>query len=327
MVKKTQFAVFADLHIDIMHDALIRLEKVIDTAREQRVDFIISLGDFTYPDNDYLEKRDFTNRDKKAFLCDRNQEKKKALEMLDNCGIPVYHVIGNHEADSCNKKITMEYLKMSKPYYSFDKNGSHFIVLDCNYIFDGQSYIDYELCNYHYYKNDQLPFLPPEEMEWLEKDIMSASGPCVIFSHQSLSDKVLGIQNREQVWELISRVNKDKKRVVLCLNGHSHIDGMSEHEGVPFLDINSISNIWLGRDYQFIRYSSEIDKKFPYIKSTAPYKDPLYAIVTIDKDSIKIEGTKSEFEGPSPYELGYPLSSSEFVSTPVISDRVLPLNK
>jgi predicted phosphodiesterase len=325
MIEKTAFLVFADLHIDIMHDSIFRLEKIISTAKEKNVHFIISLGDFTYPDNEFLARKNIITRDRKAFFCDRNKEKQQALNMLSNCGIPVYHVLGNHESDVCNKSISIEYLGIEKPYYSFDINGLHFVVLDCNFIFDGQQYIDYENCNYHYYEAHQLPFLPPEQMKWLEKDIINASGPSIIFSHQSLSDKVNGIQNRKDVWKLFNKINKDKKRVVLSMNGHSHIDGMSEHGNIPFININSTSNIWLGSNYQTIRYSEEINEKYPYIKLTAPYKDPLFAVVTIDDNNIRIDGAKSEFVGPSPYELGFPRSCSEYISTPFITDYLLPL--
>lgn len=325
MIEKTSFLVFTDLHIDIMHDSILRLEKILSAAKEKNVQFIVNLGDITYPDNEFLERKNITTRDAKAFYCDRDEEKKKALNMLSGCGIPVYHVLGNHEMDVCNKSTAMEYLNIEKPYYSFDKNGLHFIVLDCNFIFDEEQYIDYEFCNYHYYHGNQVSFLSSKQIKWLEKDIMNSTGPCIIFSHQSLSDKIHGLQNREAVWELFRKVNSDKKRVVLCMNGHSHIDGMSERENIPFVNINSASNIWIGSKYQTIRYSEDIDKKYPYIKATAPYKDPLFAIVTIDNNSIRIEGTKSEFAGPSPYELGFPRSSSEFISTPFISDYLLPL--
>lgn len=322
---KTQFAVFADLHIDIMHDALWRLEKVISMALQRNVDFIIQLGDLTYPDNYYLMQRNITQRDKKAFICDRDHEKQKALQMLGDCGIPVYHVLGNHEADVSNKKAAMEYLGMHNAYYSFDKNGFHFIVLDCNYIYNGESYIDYECCNYHYCQKEQYPFLPPDQMKWLKEDILASESPCFIFSHQPLSDKINGIKNREDLWKLLEFVNRDKKRVVLCMNGHSHIDGMAEHINVPFININSISNIWLGHDYQYVRYGMEIDKRYPYLKYTAPYKDPLFAVVTIENGKIHIEGVRSEFVGPSPYDLGFSRNSSEYISTPFISDYLLPL--
>ena len=42
------------------------------------------------------------------------------------------------------------------------------------------------------------------------------------------------------------------------------------------------------------------------LEATAPYRDPLYAIVRVEPDgSIHIEGVESQWVGPTPSELGY----------------------
>lgn len=68
----------------------------------------------------------------------------------------------------------------------------------------------------------------------------------------------------------------------------------------------------------------EIDREYPYLKNVAPYRDPLFAVVTVTDAGIFIRGRESEFVGPSPYDLGFPESSSEFLSTPRISSHILP---
>lgn len=98
---------------------------------------------------------------------------------------------------------------------------------------------------------------------------------------------------------------------------------MRRHGGVYFWDVNSISNIWIGMRYACVRYSEAIDRDYPYLKGTAPYRDPLYAIVTLTPERAGIEGTRSEFAGPSPYDLGFPLSGSEYPSTAEIQSRTL----
>jgi Icc protein len=84
----------------------------------------------------------------------------------------------------------------------------------------------------------------------------------------------------------------------------------------------------MGGDYIHVRYSEEIDKKYPYIKYTAPYRDPLYAIVTVDLEMgiMKIDGLESEFVGPAPWELGGTKESWEHISLrPAISDWSMPI--
>ena len=49
---KTQpvtFAAMTDLHLDIMHDGMMRIDAFLDAAQKADVDFIIQLGDFSFP--------------------------------------------------------------------------------------------------------------------------------------------------------------------------------------------------------------------------------------------------------------------------------------
>ena len=85
-----------------------------------------------------------------------------------------------------------------------------------------------------------------------------------------------------------------------------------------------MSYVWLGGDYKNIRYSEELDKEFPWIKYTAPYKDPLYAIITVATDgTITIEGKETEWVGPSPMDLDYPIRGNKESVRPGISDTII----
>jgi hypothetical protein len=80
---------------------------------------------------------------------------------------------------------------------------------------------------------------------------------------------------------------------------------------------------WLGDNYVHIRYSEEVDKNFKWIKYTAPFKEPLFTTVEISsKGTIKIAGKKTEWVGPSPWEIGYPESKKKYMR-PAISKRNL----
>ena len=84
---------------------------------------------------------------------------------------------------------------------------------------------------------------------------------------------------------------------------------------------------WLGADYKHARFSPDIEKAHPWVSYTAPYKDALYAIVTLSfKGTIVIEGIKSEWIRPSPSDLGAPEKSGGHPSVPWISNRVLKAN-
>ena len=83
------------------------------------------------------------------------------------------------------------------------------------------------------------------------------------------------------------------------------------------------------------RYGREIDEKYPNIKYTLPYRDPVYAIVSMDEKGITVKGTKSEFVGPDDDEIGLytkpgswwtMLYGSEFRASASQQDRYLPFD-
>jgi hypothetical protein len=91
-----------------------------------------------------------------------------------------------------------------------------------------------------------------------------------------------------------------------------------------------MSYSWLGSQYAHVRYSPEVDKAFPSIKNTAPYKDALFALCSLDpRGQLSIRGVRSEFVGPSPWDLGMPeqkgTSRDRDRLAPRISDRDLRL--
>ncbi len=70
------------------------------------------------------------------------------------------------------------------------------------------------------------------------------------------------------------------------------------------MQLNSASYHWLGERYRHMRHSAEIDRQYLDIRFTATYRDPPFATITLRQGQIEIQGTQSEFVGPSPWELG-----------------------
>ena len=328
---KTTFLIFTDLHVDIMHDAPARMEIILRAAREKNVDFLLHLGDIMYPEEEFVRLHDpegYRGREDSWFLCDRDDEKRAIRQMLASSGLPLYGVLGNHDMDGCNKPTACRYWNMPDSFYSFVMGGVRFIALDSQYIQTDDGYDDFAYNNYKHYYNEvwRLHRLPPQRLRWLEETILSSPEPCVLLSHASLADDLLCVRDKEKVWEIIERANREKRRVIGAFNGHNHVDGLTIRQGVPFVSINSASNIWIGMQYQTVRYSETLSRMYPHIQGCAPYFDPLYAVVTIDDSGILIEGTQSSFVGPSPQELGFPPSGSCHEPCACIRSRKLPLS-
>jgi predicted phosphodiesterase len=293
--KNVRFGICADVHKDIMFDADARLKTFIKEASTQKVDFIIQLGDFCRP---YEQNNDF-------------------LAIWNNFTGERHHVVGNHDADGgFTRKQVIDFWKSPACYYSFDKNGCHFIVLDGN----DKNPSPQRASGY-------ARFIGQEQLEWLIKDLKSTQLPCVLFSHQTLENNPDGIENREQIRQLLENENKTSgfKKVIASFSGHHHTDYSTQINGIYYIQINSMSYEWLGEDYKTTRYSKEIDGKYPWIKFTIPYRDPLFAFVEISPNTIRIEGRKSTFVGPTPDQLKFPTPPENEQIIPEIRSRELKL--
>ena len=296
-IKTIRIGMCSDVHLPTMHDSEKRITSFIDSMKVAKPDFIIELGDFGIPAEKYAPYFSIWN----SFP-----------------GLK-YHVIGNHEMDGgTSMEEALTYRKMKNSYYSFSQNGFMFIVLDGN---------DKKDPNQKGYRS----YMGKEQLAWLKQELENAKDPIIIFSHQGIGTdpnnpgERYSIENSEDVRRIFEDHNKaNKENAVICsFNGHTHHDFAEEINGIWYITINSMAYKWLGEEYEHIRYSEEVDKGFKWIKFTAPYKDPLYTVVEISTEGyIKMSGKKSEYVGPSPWDLGYPEHLKKFVR-PEITDRVM----
>ena len=297
--KLLRFGICADVHQDVMHDGEARMRVFIDRMKKEKPDFIFQLGDFCQP-------RD-TN--------------KKFLSIWNEFPGPRYHMLGNHDKDGgFSWKQVMAFWDMEKRYYSFDRDGWHFIVLDGNEKSPVKKIPGYPR------------YIGAEQLAWLADDLKKTKLPTILSCHQSLESDDNSIDNREEVRALLEKTNAEAgwTKVGVCLSGHHHIDFQRTINGITYVQVNSMSCSWLGDKYTHVRYGAEVDKTHPYIKYTAPYKDPLFSLATLDPAGVfKLEGTTSEFVGPSPWDLGMPdkkdTDRCRERLVPKISDRKIPL--
>ena len=308
-----KFGIFSDLHVDIMHDPQLRLESFLDACRQEQVDFIIHLGDFCYPETRKVickpENRPVNIEN--ALHSPTYADKDTIIALYRDFEAPSYHVIGNHDCDMCTKEEVLWYYGVTyKPYYSFDHGGFHFIVLDPNYYMQDGEYISYGNGNYFDAAPGTLPYLPPEQLSWLEEDLSKTPYPTILFSHERLAEDHAAIRNAAQLRSILAVA---PNKVVLALNGHEHMDNVWKVDNTWFLNINSISNYWLGEEYICLnRYTKEIDEKHPNIRYVVPYRDPVFSIVTVDENGATIHGRSGEFVGITPDAQGVNQAGTSF---------------
>ena len=209
--KNVRFAICADVHQDIIHDAPDRMRTFIEEAKSENVDFIIQLGDFCYP----------------------KEENKPFLSVWNSFPGKKYHTLGNHDEDRSTKQEAMAFWGMEKSYYSFDQGAFHFIVLDPNFFVDEGRFMEYEKANYFAHKETRAT-IPPDQIEWLKNDLSQTDKLVVVFSHQCLEAK-RGVNNQLEVRKILEEANASKKKVIACFSGHNHLDQHTEVNGIHYI--------------------------------------------------------------------------------------------
>lgn len=259
-----RFLVFGDLHYDDLPDSEKRLEALIKKAKEENVDFIVSLGDLCFP----------------------IEENRHVLEKLHSVGVSVHYVNGNHDTQVCPIEETLAFLGKEKAYGSFELGEYKFIILD-------SCYWRSEVGDYHFPNSKRVksiyPVVPVEQVEWLKHELAD-NKKYIIFSHMSLVNEFAnrGIRNRQEMLDLFAG-----KQVLLCMNGHDHGDDLKMINGIPFVTVNAASHYcWWGGDPP----GSDV--------RMMPYKDALHVVVELDETEIRIQGIESEYQAETPESVG-----------------------
>jgi len=239
------------------------------------------------------------------------------MEVWNQFKGPKYHVIGNHDTDGGFKpEEVVDFWKAEGKYYSFDRNGFHFVVLNGNEHNESKSR-----------PGGYARFISATQLDWLRKDLEASTLPSVICCHQGLDNDSGGLENGTLLRYTLEQANQKAgwKKVILVLSGHHHQDYYNRINDIHYVQINSASYQWLGDDFKEIRYSEAVDKAHPLVKYTVPYQDPLWATIEIDhKGRITIEGKKTVFVGSSPEKLGVKADDYIYPIVPYISSRNLP---
>ncbi len=135
-----------------------------------------------------------------------------------------HYVLGNHCVDTLRKEEFLGGVEQEKSYYSFDRDGVHFVVLDSCFRSDGQPYGR---------KNSEWTDtnIPATELEWLEGDLKENKKPVIVFAHQRLDvSNNHGVKNNADVRTIFESSGK----VLAVLQGHSHQNDLVEIGGIHY---------------------------------------------------------------------------------------------
>ncbi len=212
-----RFGLITDLHYAdkrpagtrYYRETLAKLEAAATQFKQDQPAFLVELGDLidaadaVETEQRYLQT---INREFSAICKDR------------------HYVLGNHCVDTLTKEEFLGSVGQQASYYSFDRSGFHFIVLDACFRSDGTPY---GRKNSHWTDAN----IPPAELEWLAEDLKANDQPVVVFAHQRLDvSNSHGVKNNAAVRQLF----KDRGNVLAVFQGHSHKNDLKEIDGIPY---------------------------------------------------------------------------------------------
>ncbi len=182
--------------------------------------------------------------------------------MNNSNDIPVQYCIGNHDIWGWNlpsadvrhpqygKSWALETLEMTHPYYSFDKSGWHFVVLD-------------SVAKHHH---GYIGRLGHEQLEWLAQDLsQNCDRPTMILSHIPLLSACCSFfgdseqdGNRWHVPGALMHIDSRHTKnlflkhpsVRLALSGHIHLVDRVDYNGVSYLCNGSVAGNWWQGPFQ-----------------------------------------------------------------------------
>jgi alkaline phosphatase len=257
------FGMFTDVHYAAIPDngtrkysqSLHKLNQCIDTMNQQKVGFLIELGDF---------KDMPVPADSKAAL-GFLQTIETAFSRFNG---DRYHVLGNHDEDCISKMefnsiVRNSNIKKDRTWYSFIKGGHKFIVMDACFDSTGRSY---DHGNFSWSDAN----IPSEQLTWLDKELENNELPVIVFVHQLLyGNGNVTIRNAEEVRTVLEKSNKVK----CVFHGHDHKGGYSQINGIhyytlkgliegDFPESNSFAIVTLTKDHIMIKgYGTAVSRK------------------------------------------------------------------
>ncbi|GAB3319118.1 metallophosphoesterase [Larkinella ripae] len=240
--------------------SLRKLTEAIRTFNQEKVAFVLHLGDFI--------DRDFRSYDTLNTLVRRLNR-------------PLYQVLGNHDFSVQQEEIEKvpALLGMKNRYYSFTRNRWRFIVLDGNDLSvygnpkTSPAYAE-AVGRLEAMKARQAPNaqvwnggLGTRQIQWLRQELAAAAKKgqkVLVLGHMPLWPETdpHNLWNAEEVRVLL----ENQPNVLAYFNGHVHQPSHSVHKGL-----------------HFVTFKGMVEKE-----------ENAYAIITVYRDSVRITGYASE---------------------------------
>ncbi len=187
-------------------------DKLAEAAEQfsmHQLDFVAELGDFVDAADSVEAELGYLRRINREFAAINNER---------------HYVLGNHCVHTLTKQEFLAGVEKPRSFYSFDKAGCHFVVLDSCFRSDGKPYGR---------KNFQWTDanIPAAELDWLDADLKTANKRTIVFAHQRLDvQNNYGVKNAAAVRQLLEASGN----VLAVFQGHSHKNDLNDIAGIHY---------------------------------------------------------------------------------------------
>ncbi|WP_404309818.1 metallophosphoesterase family protein [Neorhodopirellula lusitana] len=190
-------------------ESLAKLSEAAEQFRKDDPAFLVELGDLIDAADSVEVEQGYLQTINKTFAAISRDR---------------HYVLGNHCVDTLTKEEFLSSVGQEKSYYSFDRGGVHFVVLDACFRSDGEPY---GRKNFKWTDAN----IPPVELQWLKADLAASDKPVVVFAHQRLDvTHNHSVKNSADVRQIL----KESGRVLAVFQGHSHQNDLQDIDGIHY---------------------------------------------------------------------------------------------
>ena len=225
--KILRIAHITDVHIRPELDAPNRFRACMAAIKKHKVDFFLNGGDTIYA-ADY----DHITRERVTLQWDIWETARKEFAEYE-----LFSCLGNHdmwwaaptkEDEMYGKDFAVKKLGMPHRYYSFDKAGWHFIILDSN--------------------NENAGALDQKQRQWLKGDLakLPHGTPVVVMSHYPIlgvSTLIDGGSHTDSPF-ITNLFYQHRDKIITCLSGHVHLLDSATYNNVNYFCNGAMSGFW-----------------------------------------------------------------------------------
>ena len=218
-----KLGLFADSHYRLMEQhgrrfhkaSLGKIKETMNAFQEEKVDFIVCLGDII----------DVGETPEESINC-----LEEAMEPIRAVGIPYRIIPGNHDYAAFAAEDFAARTGCPMLPCTVETDTHKLILLDANY---REDFRRYDIAGVQWKDTN----LPPEQLEFLKKELAASSKPCIVLLHENLDTEIHISHVVKSGGEEARQIIEESGKCNLIIQGHYHPGADREANGIRYLTL------------------------------------------------------------------------------------------